>query len=260
MARWTVQAVAVMLWLGPIMGRRLLATRHPGVQLARGAMLVVSSLLFLTALRFLPLADATALNYSTPTLVVIAAVVFLHERMTRARAAFVLAGIVGMVMIVRPGADLFRGASLLVIGGASLYAAFQILTRKLAHEDSRVLLFYPSLVGSLLLTCVLPTVSLPAHVPWGDMALLLFGALLGTTGHFLFILAFQRAPASAVTPFTYMQLVWATLVGWLAFGDFPDALTMLGMAVIAGSGLLLAWYERRVSIAQTTIQAPTAID
>jgi drug/metabolite transporter (DMT)-like permease len=92
------------------------------------------------------------------------------------------------------------------------------------------------------------------------MALLLFGSLLGTTGHFLFILAFQRAPASAVTPFTYMQLVWATLVGWLAFGDFPDPLTILGMAVIAGSGLLLAWYERRLSIEHTTIQAPTAID
>ncbi len=259
-ARWSVQALAMIIWLGPTMGRSLLATSRPAVQIVRGAILVVSSLFFVTALRFMPLADATALNYSTPTLVVIAAVVFLHERMTRPRAAFVIAGIVGMTMIVRPGAELFRGASLLVVGAASCYAAFQILTRKLAHEDSRVLLFYPALIGSLMLTFAVPALPMPAQVPWTDMAMLLVGGLVGTAGHFLFILAFQRAPASGITPFTYMQLVWATLVGWILFGDFPDAFTIGGMAVIAGSGLLLAWHERRASTAPTTLQAPTIID
>ena len=82
--------------------------------------------------------------------------------------------------------------------------------------------------------------------------------VLGTVGHFLFILAFQRAPASALTPFTYLQVVFATLIGWLVFGDFPDALTLVGMAVIAGSGLLLTWHERRRAL--IVAPEPTVID
>ena len=73
---------------------------------------------------------------------------------------------------------------------------------------------------------------------------MLIGAL-GTSAHFIFIRAFRRAPASALTPFTYTQLVWAVLLGWLVFGQFPDGYALAGIAVIAGSGLLLAWHERR---------------
>jgi drug/metabolite transporter (DMT)-like permease len=90
------------------------------------------------------------------------------------------------------------------------------------------------------------------------MAKLLIVGVLGTGGHFLLILAFQRAPASALTPFTYAHLVFATLVGWLVFGDFPDALTLVGMAVIGGSGLLLTWHERRRALMAPA--EPTAID
>jgi len=82
--------------------------------------------------------------------------------------------------------------------------------------------------------------------------------VLGTVGHFLFILAFQRAPASALTPFTYIHLVFATLIGWFAFGDLPDALTFAGMALIAGSGLLLTWHERRRALLAPS--EPTAVD
>jgi len=82
--------------------------------------------------------------------------------------------------------------------------------------------------------------------------------VLGTVGHFLFILAFQRANASALTPFTYMQLVFATLIGWLVYNDFPDALTLAGMGLIAGSGLLLTWHERRRALMAPA--EPTTID
>jgi drug/metabolite transporter (DMT)-like permease len=82
--------------------------------------------------------------------------------------------------------------------------------------------------------------------------------VLGTVGHFLFILAFQRAPASALTPFTYVQLVFATLIGWLVFGNFPGSLTLTGMAIIACSGLLLTWHERRRALLAPS--EPTAID
>ena len=256
--RYCVQALAMLVWFGPGMGFGLVRTSSMRLQAVRAVILVVSSVLFVNALRSLPLADATAINYSTPTVVILLAVLFLHEKMTLPRAAFVVAGIIGMTLIVRPGAEIFRGASLLAVAAAACYASFQILTRKLAHEDSRVLLFYPALAGAVFMPLLVPWSSLPSSFPWQDLALIVTGGLFGTVGHFLFILAFQRAPASGLTPFTYLQLVWATLVGWIGFGDLPDELTVIGMAVIAGSGLLLAWHERR----QATVQVaePAVID
>lgn len=257
-ARYGVQALAMALWLLPQMGTALLRTRRLRLQLVRGAILPFSSMCFFTALKYLPLAEATAINYSTPVLVIVLAVVFLHERMTRARIALVIAGIAGMLVIVRPGSEVFQGAALLALGAAVFYGTFQILTRELANEDPRVLLFYPALVGTVMMSAGLPWYGEAISMPWSDVALVVASGLLGTLGHFLFILAFQRAPASALTPFTYMQLVWATLVGWLAFGNFPDAWTLAGMGVITGSGLLIALHERRR--AQGTVQEPTAVD
>lgn len=244
-ARWTFQVIAMLIWLGPSMGRGMVRTQRLGMQLARGALLIASSLCFMSALKYLPLADVTALNFTSPTLVMLLAVIFLDEQLTRARIAFVAAGVAGMLMIVQPGTDIFRGASLLALASATCYAVFQILTRVLALEDPRVTLFYPALIGAVFLTFAWLFFGSTIDLTWMDMGMLAAAGVLGTTGHFLFILAFQRAPASALTPFTFLQLVFAMLIGWLAFGDFPDNLTLIGMAVIAGSGLLLTWYERR---------------
>jgi drug/metabolite transporter (DMT)-like permease len=257
-ARYGIQTLAMLLWLLPQMGTALMRTRRLRLQLARGAILPLSSLCFFGALRYLPLAEATAINYTTPVLVMILAAVFLGERMTRPRIALVIAGIAGMFIIVRPGSEVFQGAALFGLGAAMFYAVYQILTRKLASEDPRVTLFYPALVGTLMMTAVLPWYGGTEAMPWLDLALVAATGLLGTIGHFVFILAFQRAPASALTPFTYMQLVWATIIGWFVFGSFPDAWTLAGMAVIAGSGLLIALHERRR--AKGVPQEPTAVD
>ena len=257
-SRWGFQVIVMLIWLVPTMGTRMVRTRQLRMQLLRGVLLIGSSLCFWSALKFLPLADATALNYSTPTLVIVLAIVFLHERLTLARIAFVVAGLVGMLMIVQPGADLFRGASLLALASAAFYAAYQITTRMLAGEDPRVTLLYPALVGAGLMTLVWPWFGSRIDITWTDVALMAAIGVLGTIGHFLFILAFQRAPASALTPFTYIHLVFATLIGWLAFDDLPDALTFAGMALIAGSGLLLTWHERRRALLAPS--EPTAVD
>ncbi|HZQ61401.1 MAG TPA: EamA family transporter, partial [Casimicrobiaceae bacterium] len=124
--RYGVQALALLVVFGPNMGTRVARTSHLSMQLVRGVILVLSSIFFVNALRSMPLADATAINYSTPTVVVVLAVLLLNEKMTHARGAFVVAGMFGMILIVRPGADLFRGASLLVVAAAACYAAFQI--------------------------------------------------------------------------------------------------------------------------------------
>jgi drug/metabolite transporter (DMT)-like permease len=257
-ARWGFQVLAMLLWLAPKMGVGMLRTRHLRMQLLRGCLLVGSSLFFMTALSHLPLADATALNYTTPTIVIVLAIVFLNERLTPARLAFVVAGLAGMLMIVQPGAEIFRGASLFALGSAACYAVYQITTRMLAGEDPRVSLFYPALVGTLLMTFVWPWFGTRIDVSWTDVALLAGIGVLGTIGHFLFILAFQRAPASALTPFTYVQVVFATLIGWQVYGYFPGALTLSGMALIVGSGLLLTWHERRRAL--IAAPEPTAVD
>ncbi len=258
-ARYGLQAVATVIWLAPRMKLDLVRTPQLGLQLIRGTTLLVSSLCFFSALKFLPLADATAINYLTPIVVVVLSVALLKERMTRSRWTFVAAGIVGMLLIVRPGASIFRGAALLALAAASFYAMYQLLTRKLAAEDPRVTLFYPALCGAVLMTIVVPYLETGGPMPWTHLALVALTGVLGTAGHFLFILAFQRAPASALTPFTYLQLVWATLLGWLFFGTFPDGFTLLGIAIIAGTGLALAWHERRKA-ALVPPEEPTAVD
>jgi drug/metabolite transporter (DMT)-like permease len=258
-ARWTVQTVVIVLWLAPQAGWGLLRTDNLTAQLFRGGILVASSLCFMSALKALPLAEATALNYSTPALVTIMAVVFLDEKMTPIRVAFVVAGILGMLLIVRPGSGLFQGAALFAIGAAWFYATFQVVTRKLAQEDWRTLMFYQSCVGSVALSMIVPFVDWPDSVRWEHVAIIVVGGLIGTLGHYLFLRAFQLASASAITPFTYMQLVWATMIGWIAFGSFPDFWTLVGMAVIAGSGLLITLHEQRKARA-ITVAAPTAVD
>ena len=165
--------------------------------------------------------------------------------MTPVRIGFVIAGVVGMLLIVRPGSDVFKGATLYALGAAFFYATYQILTRLLAGENPRVLLFYPAVVGTLIMTLLAPGLEWPDRMPWAHVVLIIVGGLFGTLGHFLFILAFRHAPASSITPFTYMQLVWATLIGWIAYRNFPDAPAVAGMGVIGASGLLIALHERR---------------
>ncbi|MFO1311202.1 MAG: DMT family transporter [Burkholderiales bacterium] len=257
-ARWGAQVVAMLIWLAPTMGTSMVHTRQLRMQLVRGALLIGSSLSFMMALRYLPLAEATALNYLTPTLVIVMAIAFLGERLTQARGAFVLAGLAGMLMIVQPGAEIFNAASLFGILSAGCYATYQVTTRMLAGEDPRVTLFYPALVGVGIMTLVWPWFGSEIDVAWPDVALMLSLGVLGTVGHFMLILAFRRAPASALTPFTYVHLVFATTIGWVVFGDLPGPLTFAGMALIAGSGLLLTWHERRRAL--IVPPEPTAVD
>jgi drug/metabolite transporter (DMT)-like permease len=257
-ARWGVQVVALLLWLVPAMGTRLFRSRELPLQLARGVLLLGASLCFFNALKFLPLAEVTALTYLSPMLVALLSAVFLRERLTALRVAMIAAGLLGMLLIVRPGGEIFHGAALLALAAAGFNAAFQILTRKLAAEDARVTLVYPAIVGTVLMSFAAPWTGIEQPIPWVDVALIVVAGLVGTFGHFLFILAFQRAPASGLTPFTYVQLVWATVVGWAIFGRLPDAFSLAGMLVIAGSGLAVVLHERRRS--RLPVAVPTVID
>jgi drug/metabolite transporter (DMT)-like permease len=257
-ARWGVQTLLMLAVLGPTLRWKLVRTKRLPLHLIRGAVLVGSGTCFFSALKFLPIAEATALNYMSPMLVTLMAGWLLGETITRPRWAFVVAGFVGMLLIVRPGTEVLHPAAFFALAAAALYAMFQILTRKMAGENLMVLLFFPGLVGTVLASVVVPFFHYEAWYPISDILLFVGIGIMGFVGHMLFIKAFQVASASAIAPFTYMQLVWSTLAGWLVFDSFPDAWTLSGIVVIAGSGVVLTWYERwRASLPPAE---PVAVD
>jgi drug/metabolite transporter (DMT)-like permease len=257
-ARWGVQALLMLAVLGPKLRWNLVRTDRLALHILRGAVLVASGTCFFSALKYLPIAEATALNYMSPILVTLMAGWLLGEKLTRPRWAFVIAGFVGMLLIVRPGTEVLHPAAFFALAAAALYATFQILTRKMAGESIMVLLFFPGLVGTVLASVVVPFFHYQAWYPVSDVLLFLGIGIMGFIGHLLFIRAFQVASASAIAPFTYMQLVWSTLAGWVVFGSFPDGWTLSGIVVIAGSGVVLTWYERwRASLPPAE---PVAVD
>jgi len=245
-ARWGIPAVLIVALLRPKRCLGLLRTAHLKLHLVRGTVLMLSSLCFFAALKALPLADATGLNYLTPVLVTLMAGWFLRERITGTRWIFVLVGFAGMVLIVQPGSALSEAGAFFALGAAALNATFQILTRKLAAEELIALIFYPSLVGAVPMSLAIPFFHGEfSYLTSLDALLFIAIGIFGLLGHFLYVQAFQRATASTIAPCTYMQLVWATLAGWLAFGTFPHRWALAGMIVIAGSAVVLTWYERR---------------
>ena len=245
-ARWGIPAVLIVALLGPKLCLGLLHTPHLKLHVVRGAVLMFSSLCFFAALKGLPLADATGLNYLTPVLVTVMAGWFLREQITWIRWIFVVVGFGGMLLIVQPGSGTLHAASFLALGAAALNATFQILTRKLAGEELVALIFYPSLVGALPMSLAVPFFRNEfSYLTFADALLFIAIGIFGLLGHFLYVQAFQRATASTIAPCTYMQLVWATLAGWLAFGTFPHRWALAGMIVIAASAVMLTWYERR---------------
>jgi drug/metabolite transporter (DMT)-like permease len=219
-------------------------TRHPWIQLLRSTCLLGATLSFFGGLRYLPLAEGSAIMYLAPMFVVILSVPLLGERPTRARWIATIGGFVGILILVRPGSAIFHPAALLLALAALCNALYFVLTRRLADEDVHTTLFYSALVGTVALTLALPWAGI-AISTWRDGALFVLLGVFAGAGHWLVINAYLLAPASLLTPFTYLQLVWATLYGWAIFGQLPDRWSALGMTVIVASGALLALQERR---------------
>ena len=223
-------------------------TRQMGLQLARSLCLVVATLCFFGGLRYLPLAEGSAITFLAPMFALLLAMPVLGERPTRARWISAAAGFVGILVLVRPGSAVFHPATGFLVLAAISNALYQLLTRKLQRDSPYTTLFYSGLVGSVILTCALPFAGeTPRTVLLSDV---LFLMILGTAaglGHWLLIGAFLRAPASLIAPFTYLQIIWATIYGWAIFGQLPDRLSTLGMAIIVGSGVALFFHERRAT-------------
>ena len=226
--------------------RAALKTPRPGLQIARSLILVIESALFVFCFKYLPLADAHALGSTSPLIVIALGVIFLGERAGAARWLAVVAGFAGVLLIIRPGFRDVDWPLLLVLVGAGLWATYQILTRLAARHDSAD----TSLIWSALVALIATTFVAPIDWEWptaAAWALIVSAAMIGSVANYALIKAFQYAEASALQPYSYTLLVWATLLGFVVFGDFPDFWTIVGAAVIVASSAYTWHHDRRAA-------------
>ncbi len=218
---------------------------RPGMQILRGLLLLGSTTLNFVAVRHLQLAQAMTIAFSAPFLITLFSTFFLRERVDAERWVVVAFGFLGVVLVASPSASGVDPMMLVAFLNVCCYAAYAILTRRLSGTESpESLLLVPAGVAVASLLPFVPSVWItPSHsLTW--VVLLAIGCF-GALGHFFLIAAFARAPASVVAPFGYTQIVWMTLSGWLLFSEVPGPSTVLGGAVVIGSGLYLLWRERR---------------
>ncbi len=244
-ARYTVHLVVTVALLWPRMRSKLFLAAQPGLQLLRGVLLVASTLCFYMALRHLPLAEAAAISFLGPVLTTLLAGWLLHEKASTRQWFAVLLGFTGVLIIIRPGGALFTPAAVFPLLTAILFSIYQVVTRKMSGRDhAYTTLFYTALIGGILTSMLLP---LNWQTPNPLQVLMMCGmGVLGGYGHYLLIRAVENASPVALAPFSYSQLVWSTLLGYLAFRDFPDGGSFLGMAVVVLAGLLaLNWKQMR---------------
>ena len=243
---WARSAFALLFTLLLLRGRKfstLMVTRRPGLQLMRSGFQFASTIFFFTALKYIPLADAIAIAFAAPLLITALSVPILGEQVGIRRWLAVAVGFLGVLVVIRPGIGVMEWAMLLPLCTAFTSALYQINTRSLAQtDDATTTLWYTALTGTVISSAFMPFVwEWPDAKGWALMALL--GAL-GTTGHFLIINAYGRAPAATLAPFIYTQLVWSIGVGYALFANLPDEFTLLGAAIVAASGIYTAYRER----------------
>jgi len=223
--------------------RRSVRPRNPGLQITRGFCVVGSSVLFVYGVRQLTMAQATTISFLSPLLITILSIPLLGETVGPRRWAAVAAGMLGILVVVRPGIDSFQPAVLFGIASAFCWALALIITRKISNSDApQTTVLWSAAIGTAVLT-----VLLPFDAAWPtpkQLALSLVLGVLASGGQWLVILAHRLAPASLLAPFFYSQLLWVSALGYLVFANVPDRWTLAGAAIIIASGLYTAHRER----------------
>jgi len=221
-------------------------TKALRLQLTRSLLQIGSTVLYFFGIALLPLATATVIAFAQPLLLTVFSVPLLGEKVGVRRWSAVLIGFLGVLVIVRPGGGATLGVShwamLLPLATAAISAFYQIATRLVARTDAvETSLFFTAVSGAVVMTIAVPFVwRAPDLAGW---CLMMATGFLAGAGHYCIINAFKRAPASVLAPFSFTQLIWATALGYLIFGDLPDGATLLGAAIIVGSGLYVFYRE-----------------
>ncbi|MGA7808642.1 DMT family transporter [Bradyrhizobium sp.] len=243
---WIRFLVFTLIMLPAMVPRsRLFALRTTclGLQLMRGAALLGSSLFFITGLRYLPIAEASATSFVSPLFVTALSIGLLSESVGIRRWLATATGLVGVLIILRPGTSAFHAAAFFPLVSALCWAFTLVMTRMMSgREHSVTTMTYSSLAGLGILSALVPFVWIAPS--WHDIAFGLLVGIASTTGQWIVVLAFRYADASVLAPFSYTQLMWVSILGFLIFGEVPDHWTVVGAVFIVSSGLYTAHRER----------------
>lgn len=252
LARFAFQALyllPLLLWLKGVAG--LMPNRlWPNV--VRALLMAGATTCFFTSLRWLPVPDAIAIFFVEPLILTILSALVLKEKVGWRRRVAVAVGFIGALIVIQPSYAIFGAASLLPIAAATLFAVYLLYTKALsASEDPMTMQFFSGVVSVPALALVsmagtgagfeLFTLAWPSQQHWIMLAAV---GLIATVGHLMVVHAFKRAPASVLAPFTYIEIVSATALSYLVFGEIPQGMKWLGIAIIVGAGLYVWWRER----------------
>ena len=243
--RFATHVLLMALLLAPLHGRELIRMTSWRLQLLRAVMLASMTGLNFWALQYLQLAETGAIQFSVPMLIALLSAWWLHERLDARRWVAILAGFMGVLLVIRPGTQAFHPALLLCVANAVIYAAFNLLTRRMAATESPQATQLLSAAGAALVLAPFAWLQWQAPPSGLHWALIALCGLTGGLGHLFVAMAHRYASAAVLGPFLYQQIVYLTLWGWLVFEQVPDAMVVAGAAVVVSSGLYLLWIEMR---------------
>lgn len=237
--------LAWFLWLGRDAGSAMLKTSSLIGQCLRGLLLLGASTFAYLAFRSLPLLQVYVINFSSPLLVALLAIPLLKERVNRRQAMAIVLGFAGVLICVGPVDWSGQPAILLPFGLTLCFALYQLTTRRFGRQDHPLTsLFYAGLAGAVVSSLVVP--AFWSSIDPRDLPLFMFVGLMGAASQLALILAMRYAPASLVSPFLYLQIVWAGLFGFVFFGDVPALETWIGAALISVAGVVMATSRKRI--------------
>jgi drug/metabolite transporter (DMT)-like permease len=248
-ARVTSHLAFMLILFLPRDGLSLFRTRQLGVQFKRSVCQLMSTSFYFTAIKYLPLAQATTISFTTPFFVAALARPILGERLGFYRLMTMLVAFIGVLIIVRPGTNVFHWATVGVLLSALFYGLYQVYTRGVAGYDSPSTSVVYSVMLATLVMSVVMLFRWKTPESWTDVALMCSLGFFGGLGHFFLAKAMTYAPANVVAPFQYWQLIGAVGVGYMISGYMPDLYTWIGAAVIIGAGLYLGWRDTRAKAA-----------
>ncbi len=232
--------VAVLVWRSG--GLSALRTRRPFAHVLRGGLVFASMLLFFTALRGLPLAEAIAVTFTAPLFITALSIPLLGEAVGARRWAALVIGFVGALIMVRPGTEAFRPEALLVLASALMFALAMLLTRRLTRTETNVaLVTYTTLITGL---ASLPLAVLAWQAPsTTNLGLFAVVGIGSASGNYFLVLAYRNAPAAVVAPFDYTKLIWASVFGWMLWRESPEPAVWIGAAIVAAAGVYITRRE-----------------
>lgn len=244
-ARASSHFIFIIALFVPSMGLAVIRTAVPKWQIIRSMVHLMSMIFFFTGVKYLPLAKAASISFTAPFFVALLAWPILGERITPSRLFAILVAFTGVIIIIRPGSDVFQWASLYMLGSACCYGMYQILTRWVAgYDTAETTAVYSALVGTVVMSLVVPFVWTPI-ASWAHAGILFSLGIIGGIAHYFVARAMVYAQASTIAPFGYWQLIGSVIVGYFISGYLPDFFTWLGAIIIVCAGLHIAWAETR---------------